>query len=56
MLDHYILTHAIVTDGHSYLKENCDIEIKGNKILKIGQALKSNKDIKKIDLDRKSVV
>ncbi len=56
MLDHYILTHAIVTDGHSYLKENCDIEIKGNKILKIGQALKSDKDIKKIDLGGRLVL
>jgi len=56
MLDHYILTHAIVTDGHSYLKENCDIEIKGNKILKIGQALESDKDIKKIDLGGRLVL
>jgi putative selenium metabolism protein SsnA len=56
MLDHYILTNAIVTDGHSYLKENCDIEIKGNKICKIGQALESDKDIKTIDLGGRLVL
>lgn len=56
MTDHYILTNAIVTDGHSYLKENCEIEIKGNKILKIGKALAGDKNIQKIDLGGRLVL
>lgn len=56
MLDHYILTNAIVSDGHSYLKENYEIEIKGNKILRISEALKTSKDIKKINLSGRLVL
>ena len=56
MTDHYILTNAIVTDGHSYLKEKCDIEIKANKILRIGEALESDKNTKTIDLGGRLVL
>jgi putative selenium metabolism protein SsnA len=56
MSDHYVLTQAIVSDGHSYLKENCDIEIKGNKILRIAESLEVYKDVKKIDLGGRLVL
>lgn len=56
MIDHYILTNAIVTDGHSYLKENCEIEIKGNKILKLGKVPDADKNIKTIDLGGRLVM
>ena len=50
MLDHYILTNGIVTDGQTFLYENCDIEIKGKKIMRIGKAREEDHDIQKIDL------
>jgi len=56
MLDHYILTNGIVTDGRTFLYENCEIEIQGNKILTIGESTGSNKDIKKIDLGGRLVL
>ncbi|MEA3391967.1 MAG: amidohydrolase family protein [Candidatus Marinimicrobia bacterium] len=55
MLDHYILTNGIVTDGRTFLYENCEIEIQGNKILRIGKTAVSN-NIKKIDLGGRLVL
>lgn len=54
-MDHFILLHATVTDGHSFLKENCDIEIKGNKIIKIGKGLAQD-DLECIDLGGRLVL
>ncbi|MEA2077404.1 MAG: amidohydrolase family protein [Candidatus Marinimicrobia bacterium] len=57
MSDHYILINGIVTDGHSFLHENCEIEIKGNKILRIGKSPEiSNDQVKKIDLGGRLVL
>lgn len=56
MLDHYILTNGIVTDGRTFLHENCEIEILDNKILNIGEATESNNNIKKIDLGGRLVL
>ena len=56
MLDHYILSNGIVTDGITFLYENCDIEITDKKILRIGKALEADYNIKKIDLDGRLVL
>jgi len=56
MLDHYILSNGIVTDGITFLYENCDIEITDKKILRIGKALEADHNIKKIDLDGRLVL
>ena len=54
-MSHYILINATVTDGHSFLKKNCDIEIQGNKIIKIGKALDKG-DLETIDLGGRLVL
>lgn len=54
-MDHYILLNATVTDGHSFLKKNCDLEIEGNKIVKIGKGLAQD-DLECIDLGGRLVL
>ena len=54
-MNHYLLVNAIVTDGHSFLQENCDIEIRDNKIIQIGEGLE-NKNIETIDLGGRLVL
>jgi hypothetical protein len=38
MQNHYILTNGIITDGFSFIKEDCTIEIHDSKIQKIGES------------------
>ncbi len=54
-MSHYILCNATVTDGQSFLQENCDIEIKDNKILKIGEGL-GKRNIETVDLGGRLVL
>ncbi|MBN2279206.1 MAG: amidohydrolase family protein [Candidatus Marinimicrobia bacterium] len=57
MHDHFILTNGIVTDGFSFLIENCRIEIADGKIANIGDASDfKSKDIKIIDLKGRLVL
>ena len=56
MSDHYILSNGVVTDGITFLYENCDIEIKGKKIIRIGKSLKAEQQIQKIDLGGRLVL
>ena len=57
MSDHYILTNGIVTDGYSFLYEDCAIEIKDQKIQRIGRTSELSKDkIKIIDLGGRLVL
>jgi len=54
-MNHYILTNAIVTDGFTFLHNNCDIEIKDNRIVKIGEGL-ARENIKCVDLSGRLVL
>lgn len=55
-MENYILINATVTDGLTFLRENCDIEIKDSKILKIGKGLDKGRNIKTIDLGGRLVL
>ncbi len=57
MQDHFILTNGIVTDGFSFLKENCWIEVANGKISKMGGPSDfSDKETEKIDLGGRLVL
>jgi len=57
MLDHYLLTNGIVTDGFTFINENCTIEVCDGKILKIGESSDfTESELEKIDLGGKLVL
>jgi len=57
MYNHYILTHGIVTDGISFLKDNCWIEVLDGKIEKISDSSEfPNTDLQKINLGGRLVL
>ncbi len=56
-MDHYILTNAVVSDGLTFLNEHAEIEIRDDKILKIGKHRENaNPGIKKINLGGRLVL
>jgi putative selenium metabolism protein SsnA len=56
-MDHYILSNAVVSDGLTFLNEHAEIEIKNEKILRIGKCGEnSDQNIKKIDLGGRLVL
>ncbi len=57
MQNHYILKNGIITDGFSFIKENCMIEILDGKIQKIGELSDfSNTELETIDLGGRLVL